>query len=249
MFARFFKTPAKAASVSPYQVNGLDLVLPVDFMGMFDHCRDANNAQSYRIEGRHFEYILQQLPKGGTALDVGASGGLFTAGFSRAVGEFGRVFAFEPGRGMRAFLETNVRENTLTNVTIVPAAVSDQPGKADFHELPVVAGCTWRPEASALKLATPASDAETYSVEVVTLDRYFGDYDRAIHLIKIDIEGFEGNALRGALEILRKHRPFLAIDIHKSLTQEGDTQLEVEQIIKPLGYKVEMLGHVMLCQP
>ncbi len=153
-----------------------------------------------------------------------------------------------------------MKYNKLRNVVTRQCAISDTIGTADFYELPSVKECTWRPEASALELATPAMDAVKYTVPVQTLDSCFMEKDglglrfwqavpARIDVIKIDIEGFEAHALRGGMRTITKHRPVLAIDIHAKVGGTGDTEAEVRGLLSPLGYTFERVWHVLFCKP
>lgn len=213
-------------------VNGMHVWLPADFIAMFDHCREPTG--HYSIETQHFRRTLDRLSFGGVAVDVGASGGIFTVGFSRKVGLEGAVYAFEPAHGASRWLEQTVQGNWLNNVIVERAAISDANGQTDFFEVPRTEHCTWRPEASALQLAHPANDATKYEVPVVMLDSYFGEFSRRIDVIKIDIEGFEARALRGGIDTIRRFSPFLSIDIHARVDGPGDTEPEVRAILEPL---------------
>lgn len=211
---------------------------------MFKHCRVARN--TYNIETKHFHHALAATPSNGIAVDIGASGGIFTVGFESKVAPAGYVYAFEPSATAHDWLVRSARYNRLNNVVLERAAISDFDGDADFFELPSSKDCKWRPEASALQVH--ADDAKRYKVRVVTLDTYFSGITQKIDVIKIDIEGFEAHAIRGGLKTILKHKPFLAIDIHARIDGEGDTEPEVRQLLNPMGYGFERVGHVLVCQ-
>jgi len=63
-------------------------------------------------------------------------------------------------------------------------------------------------------------------------DRLCGPVD-TISGIKIDVEGMECEVLRGMMGILRKHKPRLVIEIHKSRGIELET---VAPILREAGY-------------
>jgi FkbM family methyltransferase len=238
---------SRRAEFSDCTVNDLSLRLPRDFVAMFGHCRTPGT-NTYYIETEHFRRIRDHLPTGGTAVDIGASGGVFTAGLSLKAGPTGSVYAFEPARRAMGWLRKTVSANNLRNVIAEQVAVSYFDGSADFYELPATSECSWRPEASALELAHPATDAAKYSVAVVRLDTYFAAFHKKIDVIKIDIEGFEAHALRGGVETIKRHTPYMAIDIHARVGAVGDTEKDVRDALPPV-YTFEREGHVLLCAP
>lgn len=138
---------------------------------------------------------------GDVVLEAGAHHGEMTLFFSRWVGEHGRVVAIDAVPRNAEIIEENARLNDLGNVTVVHAAVGATDGTA---------------------LITDESNAQVIAhghglrVPVVPLDRYL---DLKPTLLKIDVEGFEDQALEGARAILAT-RPKLAIEVHASLLHE-----------------------------
>ena len=77
------------------------------------------------------------------------------------------------------------------------------------------------------------------------------DQETDLAVIKIDVEGFEAQVLRGARRLIAVLRPWLAIDIHPE--PFGDAEETTEQSVRALlgedGYQFERRGHVLLCTP
>lgn len=62
-------------------------------------------------------------------------------------------------------------------------------------------------------------------------------------LMKIDCEGFEIRALKGATETIERCRPYLYIEHYvEALERCGHTADELVETIKNLGYEIEMIG-------
>jgi FkbM family methyltransferase len=148
---------------------------------------------------------LCEAEPGDTVLDCGAYTGNTSLYFSQKVGPTGRVYGFEPGQSfMRQYVE-NV--SALDNITPVPCAVSDHSGPVSFY-------------------THPANDAGSSIVEdkrgdevtAVSLDDFVRlTRLRKVDFIKMDIEGAEGAALRGAKDIILAFHPKMAISAyHKS---------------------------------
>lgn len=126
-----------------------------------------------------------------TVLDIGANIGYYTLLAARAVGESGRVLAFEPSPESFSLLVRNIEINGLSNVTPVQKAVSDELGRARLF--------LNRTNKGASRLSKP-SGGGFVEVDTITLDEFLGS-DR-IDLVKMDIEGWEPAAFAGMKRIL-----------------------------------------------
>jgi FkbM family methyltransferase len=233
-------------------INDCRLNVPGGMLLMLDHCLHATleDPLRYYVENDHLQWMCARLGEGDVAVDVGASGGLLTAALARTVGPGGHVFAFEPADRAFGLLQRLTTYNNLDNVTIEKQAVSSALGTVQFAEYRFSPDddVAWRPEASALSSAAniDPSLATTYEVPVTTLDEYFAAGQFAIKLIKIDVEGFEGEVLRGATRLIERHHPTFCIDIHQRVDgQSGTTEELVRGLLAPYGYQFEKLHHVL----
>ena len=146
-----------------------------------------------------------RLRPGATILDVGANIGQYALIAARAVGDDGLVVAFEPDARLRTRLIAHARRNDLERrIHVLPVAVTDLPGHAGFT--PATGD-----NRGVGRLA--ADGAET--VECVRLDDIWPSLGRArCDLVKLDIEGAELPALRGAEALLRAQRPALIVELN-----------------------------------
>jgi FkbM family methyltransferase len=144
--------------------------------------------------------IVAACPRYGTAVDVGAWYGPWTYWLSRRVE---RVVAFEPNPGVADVLERTVR----SNVRIVRAAASADVGTATLT-LPAGGKGT---EGRASLEGLEDSD-RTVSVPTMRVDDL--DVDDVV-FVKIDVEGHECTALRGAEKLLDRWHPVLAVEIEE----------------------------------
>jgi FkbM family methyltransferase len=138
---------------------------------------------------------------GGLFIDVGANFGWYSCLFSRLAGGTGRVVAFEPEPDNFGLLAANLRRNACENVVALREGVAERPGELALH--------LYKASNPGRHSLLPAAGGETVTVPVVSLDerlQALGLADRAVDLIKIDIEGFELSALRGATAALSRCR-------------------------------------------
>lgn len=167
---------------------------PVD-MGGFQLYLDPRST-SAPLLGKGFNkkeaaYARACLEPGDLAVDVGANIGFFAALFGTLVGPDGRVFAFEPVPANLSILARNISLNNLNNVVIEPSAC----GEANAAGAMQVEG-----NLSTARMETQAEDTNGGSsdISVVTIDSVLAADPRPVRFMKIDIEGFELFALRGA---------------------------------------------------
>ena len=167
------------------------------------------------IDPNEFSFLADVLKPGMCVVDVGANEGLFTLFFRKRVGPGGRVIALEPSERELIHLKRNLRINRFLDVDVIPLAVGDHVGRARLSL--AEAG-----HAGHNALGTPAapwvSVVDQVEVEVSTLDTLSDarNWPR-IDLIKMDIEGSELRALRGADRLLARDRPMLLLEAEQEL--------------------------------
>jgi FkbM family methyltransferase len=148
-----------------------------------------------RVEEQFFRKSI--LP-GMTVVDIGANQGLYTLLFSRLVGPSGRVLAFEPEPDMFVALSQNRLVNGAQNVDCFQLAVGAQSGAARLARSLFHAGDNRISTVNARKIT------QTVDIRIVTLDEMVGD--RTVDFVKMDVQGWEGEAFRGMESILEHNR-------------------------------------------
>ncbi len=144
-----------------------------------------------RYEERFDAALLGAIRSGDIVWDIGANAGLYTDKFSQRVGSSGHVVAFEPSpRNVEAL---RARFTDPSRVTICPIALADQAGTATFY----VNGSS---DGTTDSLVERTAGAVPHQVEVHTGDEYLQRFPP--NVIKIDVEGFEPDVLRGLREVL-----------------------------------------------
>jgi FkbM family methyltransferase len=164
---------------------------------------DLGSQKAYwtgRYERELQRFLRETLRPGDVFYDVGAHQGFFSVG-AACLGA--RVYAFEPVEANLRRLQRNVQLNDA-DVEVVAAAVSDAAGRL---------GLT-RGQSSAQWRTEPGDE-----VAAVTLDDFARDHP-APRVVKIDVEGAELRVLRGAVRLLREHRPILVCELHGKENRE-----------------------------
>jgi FkbM family methyltransferase len=134
---------------------------------------------------------------GDVVFDIGAHHGMDTLLLANWVGAAGRVYAFEANADNALVLNANIGANRLGQCEAILAAVGAQAGSIHVTGESVS-------EAGAFALSVP----------LVALDEFCAAREiERVHVLKIDVEGFEGEVLRGARKILEQ-RPSIALELH-----------------------------------
>jgi FkbM family methyltransferase len=162
------------------------------------------------FETRERAFVARFLRPGMTVLDIGAHQGLYTLLASRKVGAAGKVFAFEPSHRERRALWLNIALNICTNVTVQSLAVGSCEGEADLF---VVQG--GETGCNSLRPPIVGSGIAPVRVRVTTLDGWLQSrMIPTVDFIKLDIEGGELEALKGAARTLnRRPRPVMLVEV------------------------------------
>lgn len=135
--------------------------------------------------------VRAYLQPGMTVVDVGANVGYYTLMAASLVGEEGQVHAFEPSPYAFHRLHATIRDNHISQVSLVQAALGDQRGRARLF-LPAQIG-------NHTPTLLGEDTQRTVEVPVHTLDEYVRERGiERIDLLKLDVEGFEPNVIAGA---------------------------------------------------
>jgi FkbM family methyltransferase len=153
------------------------------------------------------ELFRKLVAPGMTVVEVGANIGAHTVELSRLVGPTGAVIAFEPQRIVFQTLCANLALNSCANVLALPAAVGAAAGEILVPFLPPDRPANFGGLSLIDAAAAPAKPSER--VPLRTLD---GLGLRACHMLKLDLEGMEIDALRGAADLVQRTRPHMYVE-------------------------------------
>ncbi len=151
------------------------------------------------------ESLVDALRPGMVVYDIGCNVGFFTVIAARAVGDAGRVVAFDALPANVDATRRNLALNGFENVDVHAKAVASYDGPGSFASR---GSSVWG------RLDPAAGELE---VEVVALDRAIAAGELPVpDVIKLDIEGGEADALAGLRRTLSEHRPLVLVETHET---------------------------------
>lgn len=177
-----------------------------------------------------FQPLRRVLQLGDAFLDVGANVGYYSMLALDVVGTSGAVHAFEiDARPLRCLRKTQKTQH-LSNLFIHAIAVGGHTGTANFFQ----------ERDSGHSHLTPHSGHRL--VEMITLDDWWARNGRQkISVIKMDIEGAEPSALRGAQKLLTIEAPTIVCE---AWDNPDSTLGEAASFLRTLGYTITALTNV-----
>lgn len=160
--------------------------------------------------------------------DAGAYAGLFSLIFCR-LGKDRRAIAFEPSPIMKPKIEELVALNQLeTQLRLKPKAIGNAEGTLNLV----------LEDTGFVQILPSSRPVSTMDVEVTTLDMECKRLNIYPDLLKIDIEGFELEALQGAEHLLSTKKPAICLELHLNYLEERKIEPKlVTDELKKHGYQ------------
>ena len=176
----------------------------------YELCLDVSRSVTHQLlflEGERFiheRFLLSKLLKPGMrVVDVGANIGYYLLLFEKYIGSEGEVICIEPSVENLPELKKNIEINRFVNVKLFDVAIGMDDGTTGLR-VGINSGVVEKNQGS-------------YQVALRKLDSLVTD---KVDFLKIDVEGYEGQALKGAQEILNRDKPILFLEIHPSIIPE-----------------------------
>ena len=161
------------------------------------------------------------------AIDIGANVGLMSRILAKA---YDLVLAIEPSSQNRACLYRNM-DIACNNVIVIPYAAGEKNEISKLRINPVNCG------GSAIDEEYCKSDI-TETVRCYKIDDIIDNFARSreVSLIKIDIQGREIAALKGAAITIKKHKPIIMCETTNECDEKNQKHIDPIQILEIFGY-------------
>lgn len=168
-------------------------------------------------------YRVWLLKPGNVCIDIGAHKGLHTFAMAKSVEAKGIVFSYEANKFLASSLNTSCIEQGFQNIKVYNYAVSSKHNETiTFYN-----NISYPGQSTIVKdYGKNFSDADAMEVTSVTLDEHLLPQidKRVLRFIKIDAEGAEIDILKGAINLLNKHKPLVVLELSIYLVKKCEKE-------------------------
>lgn len=193
--------------------------------------------KTHDSEIRLAKFILHHVRRGEQFLDVGAHIGYYSLLASYCTGSEGRIIAIEPARNAHVLLRENAGRHA--NIEVFNMALNDETGVVDITEFP-----SQYAEYSTVDPARFLTQGwyrnvkpSTYQVAARTGDQLLAETGLRPSMIKIDVEGWEYNVIRGLRGYLEANSPCILMEF-LSDGRVNEAHQAADGELRSLGYAV-----------
>ena len=155
-------------------------------------------------------------------MDIGAYNGDTVAEFLEKVGQVNKIIAVEPDFKNFRKLQNNTKD--IKNIALINAAVTDKSGKIRFAQK---GG------------RNSVQNANGTEINAVSIDDIM--CGQAVTFIKMDVEGLEIPAIKGAVSTLKQYKPKLNIAAYHKNADLFEIPLLLNEINR--DYKIYLRHH------
>jgi FkbM family methyltransferase len=174
-------------------------------------------------------YLKKILKHGDSFIDGGANAGYYSMFASELIGQEGRVYAFEPAPIPFKKMKKNIQINRLHNIKLYKMGIGDTDKEADFN--------LSDRDSSGSSFLSLSGLSNTIKVKIFRLDTLFPDGIKSLKAIKLDLEGYENEAIIGAKNLIRKSKPTIIFEFnYRTLFDKDRHYNEVFDSLQKLGY-------------
>lgn len=213
-------------------ISECEVYVPEDDVKLFLRSRGSDREVAQEVLERRIYERFYNLRIGDVVVDAGANVGCFTVRACKRVGNDGKVFAIEPSSSNYALLSKSIRANNFESIcrTFQLALGSEHKDAANLGIFELE-----KSDSLLEKRELKSKPIRIETVKVEKLDDIIPSSLSHVDFLKVDVEGSEFKALRGASGILKKFFPKIAMEIHPIAVPEKDL---VSYLKVDFGYEV-----------
>jgi FkbM family methyltransferase len=187
------------------------------------------------LHEKEFIHFLDMIPDNANILDVGSNIGIMAVPLAKKALK-GFVFSFEPMPQNIKALKRITGHYGISNIKIFETALGEEKGELTMV-MPVINDVKMQGLSHVVENEADKESGIVFTVPVQRLDD-FPELQALpkIDAIKIDVENFEYHVLKGAFEILSKHKPI----IYCELWNNEKRTLTINYLKQQFGYQVKI---------
>jgi FkbM family methyltransferase len=178
------------------------------FLGYYEYCEPET--KRWFVEHAEPDWVV---------LDCGANIGYYSILFSRLCPN-GRVYAFEPTDTATMLLDNLKHCQALQNVEVLRLALGSRRG--DYED-------------AIFRIWGEAAERRIYPF--TTIDAFVTERRLAVDSIKIDVDSFDLEVLKGAQETLTERDPYVMVELNHALAIRQQSVAEALHYMTRLGYR------------
>jgi len=222
------------------QVNGSHMKIKTDEAGIHRDLLVSGVREPASTEA--FRSLLQQFSEFHDEniyiFDIGANIGYYVLLEASLLEDCGQIAAIEPELINIDDLRENVNINGFENVDIYQRAVGSKRGtatlkiseKGNLHQI----------------ISEPAPNKQTTTVEVTSVDQLVSECQLSTEhptVVRIDVEGYEGEVIKGMSNLLESSRPLLIfIEIHSNKIDQQEEEMIINSLSRN-GLKLKFVSY------
>jgi FkbM family methyltransferase len=170
-------------------------------------------------------------------IDVGVNIGSTSLNFAR-ISPDATILGFEPDAANYQKARKNIELNGFSNLEVINKGLG--PAAATVRLFKVNTGNAGMNRILPEDGSEVDERVESEEIEIVALDDFAAARALAtVDLIKIDVEGYELNVLRGARRTLEQYKPALFIELDdNNLRAQGDSAASLLTFLEGFGYEI-----------
>ena len=210
-------------------ITGSVIIREIQGSKMYLDLKDKGISSDLALDGirepESTKMIQKILRKGNIVVDIGANIGYYALMESRLVGKDGTIYAIEPSPTNIEFLNKNIKLNNCKNIDVYQIGMGSKEGLVKMYISPH----------SNLNSLIPLKNKKIIKVidiNTTRLDTFLED-KRYPDLIRMDVEGYEYNIIKGMKNTLKVKKPLkLFIELHPHVMKKEQTVYVLKTLVK-----------------
>jgi len=184
--------------------------------------------------------LSKYLKDGMTCLDVGSNIGYYVFLESNLVGKSGKVIAIEPSPQNFKVLNENLSLQKNSNIELFNFACGNEDGEVLFQ---ISNSSNWSRVKDDYINSNDRDIVSDIKVKLRKIDSFLNEKKLShLDLIRMDTEGYELKIYPGMRETIKKFKPMISMEVHRSILGSKDT-IRLLKLLQDDGYEIKFYIH------